>query len=442
MLPLLEWFAFKWDVLLHESRLPVRNLAADAWTTMAATAFPPESSLSLQKEEEWRGKWKRWWDDHCILAARSGGLFPSVFFRRWQDLIEVSWGTAPVAGQPSHYRFLASKGFERLPAGEVAQALFDVLEDAVVHLRKALPDSERIERLHNAVSKIPTVAKSQRMAILSGLDKDRWDSLEEAIRGRCPEAAFESVFAGEGTDLVVTTPGSAALMFGSASPTLEDSDVHELALQLAGMYSATTSNHPLERFARSEPLDSSQARPWEQGYALADELLDELELLKDANWIDVESLCLKLGITIRSIHLKDKEIRAVAATSKNHTPAIFINVHHPTSSKPSGRRFTIAHELCHLLHDRLYGARLALASGPWAPKDLEKRANSFAAEFLMPSTLVQAAVSKLSVPLATIEGIQTVAKALKTSFTATAEHLANIGSISEAELESLHTQHD
>ena len=46
------------------------------------------------------------------------------------------------------------------------------------------------------------------------------------------------------------------------------------------------------------------------------------------------------------------------------------------------RRFTLAHELCHLIHDRGYGARLAIASGPWAPADVEQRANAFAAMLL------------------------------------------------------------
>jgi hypothetical protein len=43
---------------------------------------------------------------------------------------------------------------------------------------------------------------------------------------------------------------------------------------------------------------------------------------------------------------------------------------------------------CHLLVDRERAVSLAIASGPWAPHDLEQRANAFAAAFLMPSELV------------------------------------------------------
>ena len=48
-------------------------------------------------------------------------------------------------------------------------------------------------------------------------------------------------------------------------------------------------------------------------------------------------------------------------------------------SPPRAQRFTLAHELCHMLHDRSYGARLAIASGPWAPWGIEKRANALLA---------------------------------------------------------------
>ena len=86
-------------------------------------------------------------------------------------------------------------------------------------------------------------------------------------------------------------------------------------------------------------------------------------------------------------------------SSPKHKPCSLLNVDHPTYDTYSGRRFTLAHELCHLLYDRSYGWQLAIASGPWAPRDLERRANAFA----------------------------------KTSPTATIEHLGNLGFLDEAD---------
>ena len=54
----------------------------------------------------------------------------------------------------------------------------------------------------------------------------------------------------------------------------------------------------------------------------------------------------------------------------------------------------IGHELCHLLHDRSFGSRLVIVSGPWAPRAIEQRANAFAAWLLMPPSLVTLAIAE------------------------------------------------
>jgi len=45
---------------------------------------------------------------------------------------------------------------------------------------------------------------------------------------------------------------------------------------------------------------------------------------------------------------------------------------------------TLAHELCHLLVDRGSATELMVVSTPWAPPEIERRANAFAAELLLP----------------------------------------------------------
>src|SRR5690606_15834625 len=43
LLPLLRWWIDQWDFLLHEERLPGRNAAPDAWTSLRRTIDPPPS---------------------------------------------------------------------------------------------------------------------------------------------------------------------------------------------------------------------------------------------------------------------------------------------------------------------------------------------------------------------------------------------------------------
>ena len=441
MLPLLEWLVAHWDCLLHESRLPIRNVAADAWSSLAETAIPPDW-FSAEKEEEWRATWKQWWNRHSVLAARQGGLLPNVFIRRWQDLIELSWGPVRLAGQPPHYRFLASSGYRRFGVEEVSEALFDVIEGAVAHLRKALPDSRRLEVLQKSADALKSTSPTRRLAILSGLDEKRWNEIGQAARAKLPNEAFDDVFVGEATDLAVTAGGSAALMFGSASPTVSAEDIEVLAGVLTQLYSSEAPEI-LADLVHAEPLENSDARPWHQGYALADDVLEKLLLPKEgADFIDIEGLCQDLGIRLGSLRLRDQSIRAVALAGPHYSPAIYLNEDHDTYRWPSGKRFSLAHELCHLLFDRSYGRRLALASGPWAPRDLERRANSFAAELLMPPALVRRLESEMTVPIGSRDAVLQLSNRLRTSFTATLEHMANVGLITDSEREHIRNEAD
>ncbi len=132
-------------------------------------------------------------------------------------------------------------------------------------------------------------------------------------------------------------------------------------------------------------------------------------------------------------------MRAVALAGPKHKPAVLVNANFAyRSTQP--RRFTLAHELCHILHDRNYGATLALASGPWAPVEVEQRANAFAAMLLMPAGLVRSVVRGLTAPLESPDGIWEVANAFHMSFTATVEHLCNLGHIDEVTRDALRAE--
>ena len=69
--------------------------------------------------------------------------------------------------------------------------------------------------------------------------------------------------------------------------------------------------------------------------------------------------------------------------------------------------------------------------------DIEKRANAFAAMFLMPTELVGAAVRALTVPLDSSRAVWQVANRLETSFTSTVDHLFNLGYLDESTRDSI-----
>jgi Zn-dependent peptidase ImmA (M78 family) len=436
LLPLFEWFSACWDYLLHEERLPLRVAGDNGWESLQETAKSPPA-LDEQGEELWEIKWQQWWLRHSILACRQGGLFPDVMFRRWRDRVEISWGEKRLAGQPSYFRFLAGEGFARFPVAEVAEPVFSVLRQAADYLVSQATDSERFIKLREGLESLKVARTPKRLALLAGLgdtpdEQERmWGEVVSRLNTK-PQAA-QAVLSGiDREDLFVAGSCQAALMFGSVAPTIEPEDAMALAEKLIDLYAPGSESQELLDLVREEPIDGSGMRPWAQGYRLAEEILEELSQPGGVDeWVNVREIYARLEISIDNLTLRDRGIRAVSIAGPEHRPSTLLNPTNGFSSAEVGRRFTLAHELCHILFDRGYGARLAIASGPWAPSDLEARANAFAAMLLMPTEMVRRVSRHVAQPLGTVEGVREMAIRMRTSFKATLEHLMNLNFLTE-----------
>ena len=133
----------------------------------------------------------------------------------------------------------------------------------------------------------------------------------------------------------------------------------------------------------------------------------------------------------------DRDIRGVSIAGQDHRPGIGANTRHHRNAHPFGLRFTLAHELCHVLFDRHEGRRLAIASGPWAPCSIEKRANAFAAMLLMPPPLIERAVERLTYPIDSSIGVREAAHVLEAGVASLLHHLRNTGFITETDRERI-----
>ena len=361
LLPILEWLANSWDFLLHEERLPAKNAGRDAWSSMLNTVDPPPGLLDEQAEH-WETEWQSWWLRHCTLAAREGGLLPNVFIRRWEDMVEFSWGEDVPAGAPDHYQFLMQQGFVRLNPSEVASVLFDVLDRASQYLLAEFEDSPRFRELAESVKRLRSPkTQGRRLGLLAGCGENgkpadqRWRELEAMFPPDLPQDVFDAVLGTDSESLVVRGSCHAALMFGSVAPTISPDDASRLASILVSQYATKGENLVMKQHAREVPVEKSEERAWRQGYRLAEGLLEALGLPDvTTSWVDVEGLYQRFGIHVGEITLQDPAIRAVSIAGPRHQPSVFVNLKYQAiASEP--RRFTLAHELCHLLHDRTYG---------------------------------------------------------------------------------------
>lgn len=450
LLPLLEWFARNWDPLLHEERLPVMNAAHTAWESLHATRFP---SVAVEDDErkasEWEDAWQAWWFRHALRAASEGGLFPDIVFRRLRDRIELSWGSVQTAGMPDHYRFTESeRGSADLSPREVAGPLYEVLTDAARYLSSLMPDSKRIRVLTESLESLGADGEAQvetrerRLAWLAGLG-----TVEHAVRAgwrrvvkglstldaKPRRAVLETVE----TPLVVTGSCHAALMFGSLAPEVTEQDVRTLARAMIGHYAPEGEPDEIRGLCRAEPIEESAAPPWAQGYELAEEVHQHFNGdFERGDFVNMDDILAAFGVRREMLELSDAGVRGVSIAGPQHRPGILVNTRHVYNEDEAGHRFTLAHELCHLLFDRKKGHHIAVASGPWAPRAIEQRANAFAAMLLMPVSVVRRAVEAFG-PVTTKEDVDGIAKRLRISRLAVLLHLMNLGFIDKTDRQRL-----
>jgi Zn-dependent peptidase ImmA (M78 family) len=471
LLPLLEWLVYSWDPLLHEERLPVRNTSDDAVSALDRTQFAPvlldDAAALLWEQESYA-----WWSRHSIRAARDGGLFPNLFIRRLRDSIELSWDDRPIAGEGQDFKFLASKGLVTLAPSDVAAPLWAVSEAAAAELSSRNPQNRRLRDLLSQVRSLRLPDRLDiRVSWLAGLgayeptavdataavghngsatlaeptdpastrlrawaDVVNWISESVGVDPSPAGPALESLLRTEAEPLVIIGSSQAALLFGAFSPSVDADDVRALTRTLVRQYDPAGDPSPMRGLISSVSVSPSEPA-WSQGYYLAEQLLEKLD--RDGQPIDVQAVLDQLGLQVIDLPLSDKKVRGVSFAGPDHRPTIVVNSRWVYKGVLGADRFTLAHELCHLVHDRGVGARLAVASGPWAPRAVERRANAFAAMFLMPPDLVAQTLTEAPEPIYSIDGIRYFANALRVSLRAAINHLHNLGIFDEPDRDRL-----
>lgn len=450
LLPMMEWLVRNWNALLHEERLPIRNSARTAWIALQETAVPPPAVQDdPDKCFEWEEGWSRWWQRHSLLHARQGGLFPDIVLRRYRDEVEVSWGPTALAGMPEYYTFYHAEGFARIDPRQVAHALYDTLLPAVQFLHSQKPDSLRLTRLVQATKSLREENVDRRLSWLAGLGslEEQIQAAWQYIRTSISEAQgrFQSLLQTEQDELVISGSCHAALMFGTLSPDVQKDDVMLLAGFMVDLAESDSEFNPFEQnlLPKLVARPFTKSSPWEQGYRMAMDVLNLLvKVFPEETYTDISKLLHVLGVICKEESLSDENIRGIAVAGPKFRPGILINMCHAANQFPSGIRFSLAHELCHLLFDRALSRKLAIASGPWAPIDIEQRANAFAAMLLMPPATIHRAIRDHKIDPRSNASILQLARVLQTSRTALIQHLVNLTFITETDKERLDMEND
>lgn len=389
------WIARQWSVIAYGR--DVRPVWLRERSVAACHAYDLAQFLPHEKREELNAWWKR----HAIRAA--SGELPNIFLERQADELVVSWDASP-----------SSTRFYSIPSGEeILPVTF-----AVPVLRQLVRDRLKVMSLQEAERSILLASTSEdadnAYAVLAQYKPNISKKWLNGIAFSDDDARS---FAIAGTS---RHPIVGLLRTSQGSPIYTED--YEKVLHLLRP-SDSRSYQRLREVARgiSETIDSRT--PWESGYRLASLVREKLNKTA-VDPLDEEAEIRSMGIDIHNIPLNDTKILGACIGSPAFVPLIVLNQSCPDANGPSGRRITLAHELCHLLFDRSRMQNLARFEGAEADSDrlIEMRANAFAVELLVPrSTLIK---DDGTVP--TPEELNRIAFERQVSLTALSRHAANL----------------
>lgn len=424
--PLFRWIATNWTPLLHETHLPPGGRWGDRrprWSRLAYLAVLESTGDDMERF----GPWQDWATRHAIRAAAEGGIVPDIFFQRVGDEIELSWGDRVQPGAEAA-TFLVEDGVAHASVDAVATTLSEAMDwflkqDQVKHSTWAKPISDEWSSIKNNPIGMKALSWYLDSAPQPGL---LTTSLEHALKqSRRPIPVPEGYWWGKLAPEVA--------MFGDLSPQISDAAAVNL---LAEYFNARTNDREgteLSRYVVNEPAWATSS-PWDNGYALALDMLDAADPDARASATHIEDMLKKLSVEVRDVALGPDGPRGVALAGDTLRPTILVNSESP-ANESRGRRFTLAHELCHILFDRERARPLTHGSTPWASPSVEQRANAFAAMLLMPPHRAKRPAGSSLAELK--HGIELLASRLNVSRVALKHHLANLGEITPYERDCL-----
>lgn len=196
----------------------------------------------------------------------------------------------------------------------------------------------------------------------------------------------------------------------------------------------------LRSLFKHEGVYGAPGAEWREGRDFALRLRDHFGLDERARLPSMRDLVDALGIELVSSHLCDQRVAAFSLSDRTHGPAIVVNSR-GANANPWVRRFTLAHELCHVLHDEREHREIApiqlydesFAGGRGA----EPRANAFAAHLLAPDMAVLDLYLQLKPKRALAAIVRSIMEYFGVNFKMARYRLAHACQIPMAELDAL-----
>lgn len=339
--PLAEWFANHWWFLFHEVETPGR------------------SNSELYEKR------------HNLRHGAEGFALPSLTIQPMGDQVKLIW--QPVRLEAQNLEFTAT-GAVQVSAAELRQTLADFISAVLRRLQEQGVEETLLAREWNSIQTADEEEREFCVTVASlGIDPYTLDEQKQQevieVSESLPQSIWTDFFA---VADFATLPQQARQVLDA----LESSRRNRSNLD-----SLKTLRMEMRAGARL------QGSPWQQGYQLAHQLRDHLNLNGD-KLSSFAALGRALGI-----EMKSAITRAASLPSSLNALVAMNSQDSPVFAVPSRRDDAIRFAFCRALFEYLMaseGQPLLLTT---ARSDRQKRNRAFAAEFLVPKDLLRKELS-------------------------------------------------
>lgn len=360
-----DWDERVYDTALHEvlATFQYRVPIAERWALSASLDLPLEQAESLH----------RWASVRALEFAATDYLLPNVVFDRVDDAIRVSWSQRSDPYAFIDVSFTPAQGTILVDVADFVAACRELVRTVYAWTRGT--DDARVTQLAALLERPPeTVGRMAAGRWVPDLDVDAVVPRDELVQlGETGRGGFVSAFLRSSDQALPASAVAACLHLFAKTHTHLDRDA------LAQLTSGAD--------ATMDPM-----APWESGLRLARHIrarLAELGICPLDGPVPIEAVLSDLQVQVASLDLATPEVDGVCLMDRDQRTLAILNTGGRLSSTTVGRRSTLAHELCHFAFDAPQFQVVGQADLRRAPDSIiEKRANAFAAELLLPRAIV------------------------------------------------------
>jgi hypothetical protein len=379
-----RWVTLRWSEFFETQTWPIRGTWNDArdvceeldalLVSIADTDDPNEEERIIECRDAFV-------QSHSLMSASGGGLVPDLYFSREGGSVTIAWAKA---GDRAKTQFHYGAGSRDIPAGVFHEAIRGLMSWCLERLSKqddavARSDADGIRNWLELTADSNPAAAEESLFGYIGVSKDQ---VFPRLGTESPESFFEleSDWRARGA-LFDASRSAPAMVFRALAPIIQPDEVIQIIRKLSDYPRSETGDQRLSAFRHQLGSTIGDRTDHGQGYALAVAVREQLGNTTD--YLDIEQLLQDFGVSVVELPLSP-EIDGGCVWDSAHGPLIILNPSSKKAQSPWGRRMVLAHELCHLLLDRREATPLKVMSGSWAPSRLERRANAFGAELLLP----------------------------------------------------------